>query len=87
MVEISGGMVYLFDDQMQLLASVPAPMRLLHYGRVDVSVDLTKQTEQIRRAVRHYQLVFPLPVLVSGNDHAATVTLTSKVIPLEVPNG
>lgn len=85
MIEISGGRMYLFDDTMQLLADMDAPIRLHHYGKVEISVDLTKQPDEIRRTVRHYQLAFPMPVLFGGGS--TTVMLTSKVVPLEVRHG
>lgn len=85
MIQISGGKLYLFDDAMQLLAEVDAAIDLHHYGSVSVSVDLTKQPEPVRKALRHCQMVFPMPVLFGASS--TTILLTSKVIPIEVPNG
>jgi len=85
MIQISGGKLYLFDDAMQLLAEVDAAIDLHHYGRVSVSVDLTTQPEPVRKALRHCQMVFPMPVLFG--ETSITMMLTSKVIPIEVPNG
>lgn len=82
-IEIRGGKMYLFDDSMSLVAETDAPIRLHHYGRVDIALDLAAFPEAVRGRVTQCQLTLPVPVLI-GNSDPVTVVLVSKVIPLNL---